>query len=66
VAFAIGRFQPGTLLLGRVHRETFYQKVMVNAKSLIGGAELLRARANPKRRCRACSELAEGSSSLQL
>ena len=28
MAFAIGSFQPGTLLLGRVHTETFYQKVM--------------------------------------
>jgi hypothetical protein len=35
MAFAIGRFQPGTLLLGRVHTERFYQKVIVNAKCLI-------------------------------
>jgi hypothetical protein len=35
MAFALGRFQPGTLLLGRVHKERFYQKVMVNAKCLI-------------------------------
>src|SRR6266699_2469232 len=52
MAFTIGRFQPGTLLLGRVHTETFYQKVMVDAKCLIWRSELLRARANPKRRCR--------------
>src|SRR5260370_24565976 len=50
MAFAIGRFQPGTFLLGRVHTETFYQKVMGDAKYLIWRDELRRARADPKRR----------------
>jgi hypothetical protein len=35
MACAIGRFQPGTFLLGRVHAETFYQEVIVDAKGLI-------------------------------
>src|SRR6266487_745920 len=35
MASAIGRFEPGTFLLGCVHTETFYQKVMVDAKCLI-------------------------------
>src|SRR5438552_18844868 len=52
MAFAIGRFQPGTLLLGRVHAETFYQKVMVDAKCLIWRSEFLQARANPKSHCK--------------
>src|SRR6266567_1528835 len=51
MAFAIGRFQPGTLLLGRVHAETFYQKVRMDAKYLRWRGELRRARPNPKRRC---------------
>src|SRR5439155_25892791 len=34
MAFAIGRFQPGTFLLGRVHAEAFYQKVIMDAKCL--------------------------------
>src|SRR6266566_6314706 len=34
MAFAIGRFQPGTFLLGRVHAETFYQKVILDAMCL--------------------------------
>src|SRR6266581_9427039 len=34
MAFAIGRFHPGTFLLGRVHAETFYQKVILDAKCL--------------------------------
>src|SRR5206468_2816465 len=38
IAFAIGRFQPDTFLLGCVHAETFYQKTMVHAKGLrLGG-----------------------------
>jgi hypothetical protein len=32
MAFAIVRFEPGTFLWGRVHAETFYQKVTVGAK----------------------------------
>ena len=36
MAFAIGSFQPGTFLLGRVHTKTFYQKIMMDAKYLIG------------------------------
>src|SRR5216110_3930172 len=31
MAFAIGRFQPGTFLLGRVHAEGLYQEVMIEA-----------------------------------
>src|SRR5213075_1251599 len=34
MACAIGRFQPGTFLWGGVHAETFYQEVIVDAKSL--------------------------------
>src|SRR5438552_9134090 len=52
MAFAIGSFQPGTLFLGRVHTETFYQKVMVYAKYLRWRGELQRARPNPKWRWR--------------
>ena len=44
MAFAIGSFQPGTLLLRRVHTETFYQKVRVDAKCLIWRGVLLRVR----------------------
>ena len=36
MAFAIGSFQPGTFLLGRVHTKTFYQKIVMDAKYLIG------------------------------
>src|SRR5881398_1753898 len=35
MAFAVGRFQPGTFLLGCIHTETFYQKVLADAKCLI-------------------------------
>src|SRR5947208_7962542 len=35
MAFAIGRFQPGTFLMGCIHPETFYQKVLADAKCLI-------------------------------
>ncbi len=38
VALAIGRFQPGTFHLGRVHAETFYQKVMAGQSVSDGGA----------------------------
>src|SRR5207245_11652348 len=62
MAFAIGRFQPGTFLLGRVHAETFYQKVMVDAKRLRWSGELCEAAANRNSRVGACPELAEGSS----
>src|SRR2546428_2591814 len=48
MAFAIGRFQPGTFLLGRVHAETFYQKVILDAMCLRAPA----SSANSKRRCR--------------
>ena len=34
MAFAIGRFQPSTFLWGGVHAGTFYQEVIVDAKSL--------------------------------
>ena len=34
MACAIGRFQPGTFLWGGVHAGTFYQEVIVDAKSL--------------------------------
>ena len=34
MAAAIGRFQPGTFLWGGVHAGTFYQEVIVDAKSL--------------------------------
>src|SRR5438034_1962719 len=34
MAFAIGRFDPGTFLLGRVHAEAFYQKLIADAKYL--------------------------------
>jgi hypothetical protein len=34
MAAAIGRFQPGTFLWGGIHAETFYQEVIVDAKSL--------------------------------
>ena len=34
MACAVGRFQPGTFLWGGVHAETFYQEVIVDAKSL--------------------------------
>ncbi len=44
MAFAIGRFQPGTFLMGCIHPETFYQKIMADAKYLIWRDELLRAR----------------------
>ena len=52
MAFAIGRFKPGTFLWGCAHGGTFYQKLMADAKCLRGKGELLRARANPKRRRR--------------
>src|SRR5262249_748865 len=48
MAFAIGRFNPGTFLWGCAHAGTFYQKVMLNAKCLRWRSELLRARANPE------------------
>src|SRR5438552_16922915 len=35
MASAIGRFQPGTFFWGYAHLETFYRKVMVDAKCLI-------------------------------
>src|SRR6266487_852550 len=38
MAFTIGRFQPGTLLLGRVHTETFYQKSWWTQSVSFGGA----------------------------
>src|SRR5437016_9271294 len=48
MAFAIGRFQPGTFVLGRVHTETFYQKVMVDAKCLFW-RRVCRSPRDPKR-----------------
>ena len=42
MAFAIVRLQPGTFLLGRVHAETFYQKVTADAKCLRWRGDLLR------------------------
>src|SRR5437867_9614165 len=38
IAFAIGRFQPGTFLWGCAHAGTFYQKVVADAKGLRWGA----------------------------
>ena len=35
MAFAIGRFEPGTFLWGYAHLGTFYGKVVVDAKRLI-------------------------------
>jgi hypothetical protein len=35
IACAIGRFQPGTFLLGGVHAEESYQEAVVGAKSLL-------------------------------
>ena len=34
MACAIGCFQPGTFLWGRVHAETFYQECLIEAKCL--------------------------------
>src|SRR6266581_9690727 len=48
IAFAIGRFQPGTFLWGCAHAGTFYQKVVADAKGLRWG-ELLRACATANR-----------------
>ena len=39
MAFAIGRFQPGTFLMGCIHPETFYQKIMADA-NVIGATAL--------------------------
>ena len=50
MAFAIGRFQPGTFLWGCAHAEAFYQKVVVDAKCLMRRDEVLPAGANSKRR----------------
>ena len=34
MACAVGRFQPGTFFWGCVHESTFYQEVIVDAKSV--------------------------------
>ena len=39
MAFAIGRLQPGTFLMGCIHPETFYQKIMADA-NVIGATAL--------------------------
>ena len=44
MAFAISCFQPGTFLMGCIHPETFYQKIMADAKYLIRRDEFLPAR----------------------
>src|SRR5947208_10888150 len=51
MAFAIGRFQPGTFLMGCIHPETFYQKIMADAKYLMRRTKSCEP-ANPKRHCR--------------
>src|SRR6266487_3916845 len=46
-----GCFQPGTFLMGCIHPEAFYQKIMAAAKYLIGRTNSCEP-ANPKRRYR--------------
>src|SRR5439155_17783285 len=57
MAFAIGRFQPGPFLMGYIHPETFYQKIMADAKYLISRTKSSEP-ANPKRHCRSHRPLA--------
>src|SRR5437762_6224789 len=57
MAFAIGRFEPGTFLLGCVHAGTFYQKSWWTQSVSFGGARSCEP-ANPKRHCRSHRHLA--------